>query len=123
MLRPSDNCEGLARDPLWYKSGVIYEAHVRAFYDRTGDGTGDFRGLTQKLDYLKDLGVTAVWLLPFYPSPLKDDGYDIADYCDVHPMYPEAKAYYWHRFFSHQTKNNPDSGGPGSLPNHLILRQ
>ena len=77
----------LQRDPLWYKAGVIYELHVRAFFDSNADGTGDFRGLTEKLDYLRDLGVTAVWLLPFYPSPLKDDGYDIADYTDVHPMY------------------------------------
>ncbi len=79
--------DGLGLEPFWYKSGVIYEVHVRAFYDADGDGAGDFRGLTQKLDYIKELGVTAIWLLPFYPSPLKDDGYDIADYCDVHPMY------------------------------------
>src|SRR5258706_349818 len=79
--------EGLGLEPFWYKSGVIYEVHVRAFYDANGDGAGDFAGLTQKLDYIKDLCVTAIWLLPFYPSPLKDDGYDIADYCDVHPMY------------------------------------
>jgi maltose alpha-D-glucosyltransferase / alpha-amylase len=79
--------EGLGRDPLWYKSGVIYEVHVRSFHDGNGDGCGDFAGLTEKLDYLKDLGVTAVWLLPFYPSPLKDDGYDIADYYAVHPQY------------------------------------
>jgi len=72
---------------MWYKSGVIYEVHVRAFQDSDGDGTGDFRGLTSRLDYLRDLGVTAIWLLPFYPSPLKDDGYDISDYYDVHPMY------------------------------------
>ncbi len=78
---------GLNPDPFWYKSGVIYELHVRAFSDSNGDGAGDFRGLIQKLDYLRDLGVTALWLLPFYPSPLKDDGYDIADYCNVHPMY------------------------------------
>jgi len=78
---------GLCHEPFWYKSGVIYEVHVRAFYDADGNGTGDFRGLTEKLDYIKDLGVTAIWLLPFYPSPLKDDGYDIANYCDVHPMY------------------------------------
>ena len=78
---------GLGQEPFWYKSGVIYQVHVRAFYDANSDGTGDFRGLTQKLDYIKDLGVTAIWLLPFYPSPLKDDGYDIADYSDVHPMY------------------------------------
>jgi maltose alpha-D-glucosyltransferase / alpha-amylase len=74
-------------DPLWYKDAVIYQAHVRAFYDSNGDGMGDFRGLTQKLDYLQDLGITAIWLLPFYPSPWRDDGYDIADYSDIHPAY------------------------------------
>ena len=73
--------------PMWYKSGIIYEVHVRAFQDSDGDGTGDFRGLTSRLDYLRDLGVTAIWLLPFYKSPLKDDGYDISDYYSVHPMY------------------------------------
>jgi maltose alpha-D-glucosyltransferase/alpha-amylase len=73
--------------PMWYKSGIIYEVHVRAFQDSDGDGTGDFRGLTMRLDYLRELGVTAIWLLPFYPSPLKDDGYDIEDYYNVHPMY------------------------------------
>ena len=77
----------LEQDPLWYKDAVIYELHVRAFYDSDADGVGDFRGLTQKLDYLHDLGVTAIWLLPFYPSPLKDDGYDISDYTCVHPDY------------------------------------
>lgn len=77
----------LTQKALWYKNAVIYEVHVRAFQDSDGDGTGDFRGLTTKLDYLRDLGITAIWLLPFYPSPLKDDGYDIADYCDVHPQY------------------------------------
>ncbi len=76
-----------SKQPHWYKRGVIYEVHVRAFQDSNDDGTGDFRGLTRRLDYLHDLGVTAIWLLPFYPSPLKDDGYDIADYCGVHPMY------------------------------------
>ncbi|MGC9943355.1 MAG: maltose alpha-D-glucosyltransferase [Verrucomicrobiota bacterium] len=84
---PGEKRPSPAPEPFWYKSGVIYELHVRAFYDANGDGTGDFRGLTEKLDYLRDLGVTAVWLLPFYPSPLKDDGYDIADYYGVHPMY------------------------------------
>jgi len=74
-------------DPLWYKDAVIYELHVRAFYDSNGDGIGDFPGLTEKLDYLRDLGVTAIWLLPFYPSPLKDDGYDISDYTSVHSSY------------------------------------
>ena len=76
-----------ASDPLWFKDAVIYELHVRAFFDSDANGIGDFRGLTQKLDYLHDLGVTTLWLLPFYPSPLKDDGYDIADYDDVHPNY------------------------------------
>ena len=74
-------------DPLWYKDAVIYEAHVRAFSDSNGDGIGDFPGLTQKLPYLQDLGVTCLWLLPFYPSPLKDDGYDIADYTSINPIY------------------------------------
>jgi maltose alpha-D-glucosyltransferase/alpha-amylase len=77
----------LTDDPLWFKNAVIYEIHVRAFYDSDGDGIGDFRGLTRKLDYLQDLGVTALWLLPFYPSPLRDDGYDIADYTRIHPDY------------------------------------
>ena len=71
----------------WYKNAIIYEVHVRAFYDSNSDGIGDFRGLAQKLDYLEDLGVTAIWLLPFNPSPLRDDGYDIANYTDVHPAY------------------------------------
>jgi maltose alpha-D-glucosyltransferase / alpha-amylase len=72
-------------DPLWYKDAVIYELRVGAFQDSDGDGFGDFPGLTQRLDYLHELGVTALWLLPFYPSPLRDDGYDIADYERVHP--------------------------------------
>jgi len=74
-------------DPLWYKDAIIYELHVRSFHDSDGDGVGDFRGLTGKLDYLQDLGINALWLLPFYPSPLKDDGYDISDYTGVHPSY------------------------------------
>ncbi len=74
-------------DPLWYKDAIIYQLHVRAFQDSLGDGVGDFRGLKQRLDYLADLGVTALWLQPFYPSPLKDDGYDIADYTAIHPSY------------------------------------
>ncbi len=175
-------------DPLWYKDAVIYQLHVKAYMDSTGNGIGDFRGLTSKLDYIRDLGVTAVWLLPFYPSPFRDDGYDISDYRSVHPSYgtmkdfrvfvreahkrglrviieliinhtsdqhpwfqrarkakpgskyrdyyvwsdtdrkyedtriiftdtetsnwawdPEAKAYYWHRFFSHQPDLNFDN--------------
>src|SRR5450432_2874939 len=78
---------GSMSDPLWYKDAIIYELHVRAFFDSDNDGIGDFRGLTQKLDYLQDLGVTCIWLLPFFPSPLRDDGYDIADPSNVHPSY------------------------------------
>ncbi|MGE3076383.1 MAG: maltose alpha-D-glucosyltransferase [Dehalococcoidia bacterium] len=78
---------GVGTDPLWYKDAIIYELHVRAFQDGDADGMGDFRGLTQKLDYLRDLGVTAIWLLPFYASPLRDDGYDIADFKTIHPGY------------------------------------
>jgi maltose alpha-D-glucosyltransferase/alpha-amylase len=76
-----------AKDPLWYKDAVIYQAHVRAFFDSNNDGVGDFNGLTQKLDYLQGLGINTLWLLPFYPSPLRDDGYDIADYENIHPSY------------------------------------
>jgi maltose alpha-D-glucosyltransferase/alpha-amylase len=76
-----------ATDPLWYKDAIIYELHVRAFADSNGDGIGDFAGLLSRLDYLQDLGVTCLWLLPFFPSPLRDDGYDIANYVDVNPSY------------------------------------
>ncbi|MCU1246720.1 MAG: alpha amylase, catalytic subdomain, partial [Acidobacteria bacterium] len=72
---------------FWYRDGIIYQTHVRAFFDSNDDGIGDFPGLTRKLDYLQDLGVTTIWLLPFYPSPLRDDGYDTADYRTVHPSY------------------------------------
>src|SRR5437867_3874061 len=91
----------LANDPLWYKDAVIYQTHVRAFHDSVGDGMGDFRGLAQKLDYLQDLGVTAVWLLPFYPSPLRDDGYDIADYASIHPHYGSLRDFrdFWDAIF------------------------
>ncbi|MDP9040285.1 MAG: maltose alpha-D-glucosyltransferase [Acidobacteriota bacterium] len=78
---------GSATDPLWYKDAIIYEIHVRAFQDSNGDGIGDFPGILSRLDYLQDLGVTCLWLLPFFPSPLKDDGYDIANYVDVNPSY------------------------------------
>ncbi len=74
-------------DAQWYKDAVIYEAHVRAFFDSNNDGIGDFAGLTSRLDYLQGLGVNCLWLLPFYPSPLRDDGYDIADYENIHPSY------------------------------------
>ncbi len=75
------------RQSLWYKDAIIYQLHVKAFSDSDGDGMGDFRGLTDKLDYLKELGVSALWLLPFSPSPLRDDGYDTSDYTGVHPSY------------------------------------
>jgi maltose alpha-D-glucosyltransferase / alpha-amylase len=89
LISNADAKQGLSSDsdPLWYKDSLIYELHVRAFNDSNGDGIGDFPGLLEKLDYLEDLGVTAIWLLPFYPSPLKDDGYDIADYTGVNPAY------------------------------------
>src|SRR3954449_8783225 len=71
----------------WYRDAVIYQLHVRAFFDSNGDGVGDFRGLAQKVDYIKDLGANAIWLLPFYQSPLRDDGYDISDYKAINPAY------------------------------------
>ena len=74
-------------DLLWYKDAIIYQVHVRTFYDSNGDGIGDFQGLEQKLDYLQELGISAIWLMPFFPSPLRDDGYDIADYYSVHSSY------------------------------------
>jgi maltose alpha-D-glucosyltransferase / alpha-amylase len=74
-------------DPLWYRDAVVYQAHVKSFFDSNNDGVGDFQGLTRKLDYVQSLGVTCLWLLPFFPSPLRDDGYDISDYLNVHPQY------------------------------------
>lgn len=74
-------------DPLWYKDAVIYQLHIKAFYDSNDDGVGDFKGLAAKLDYVQALGVNTIWLLPFYPSPLRDDGYDVADYRNVHEQY------------------------------------
>jgi maltose alpha-D-glucosyltransferase/alpha-amylase len=84
---PESSALLLQDENLWYKDAVIYQLHVRTFCDSNADGIGDFRGLTSKLDYLQDLGINAIWLLPFYPSPLRDDGYDIADYASVHPLY------------------------------------
>jgi maltose alpha-D-glucosyltransferase/alpha-amylase len=85
---PADT--GPADDPHWYKDAVIYELHIKAFADSTGDGIGDFRGLIDKLDHVRDLGVNTIWLLPFYPSPFRDDGYDVADFLAVHPAYGET---------------------------------
>lgn len=86
-------------DPLWFKDAIIYELHVRAFYDSNGDGIGDLQGLTAKLDYLQNLGVTALWLLPLCPSPLRDEGYDIADYTNIHPAYGTLRDF---RVFLHE---------------------
>ena len=87
IMLQNESLNIIFEEPDWYKDAIIYELHVRSFYDRDGDGIGDFLGLTEKLDYLQDLGITAIWLLPFYPSPLKDDGYDIADYTGIHEKY------------------------------------
>jgi maltose alpha-D-glucosyltransferase/alpha-amylase len=84
------------KDRLWYKDAIIYQLHIKAFVDANDDGIGDFQGLTEKLDYIKDLGVNTIWLLPFYPSPLRDDGYDVADYTDVNPLYGTREDF--HRF-------------------------
>lgn len=83
----SNNDIQVLKDAYWYKDAIIYQLHVKAFFDSNNDGIGDFKGLTSKLDYIQDLGVNTIWLLPFYPSPLKDDGYDIADYRSVNPNY------------------------------------
>jgi maltose alpha-D-glucosyltransferase/alpha-amylase len=91
VTSPLSESGALARpdlvEPMWYKDAIIYQLHVKAFFDADDDGSGDFPGLCRKLDYLQDLGITALWLLPFYPSPLRDDGYDIADYKNVNPSY------------------------------------
>ena len=79
--------EAPRKDPLWYKDAIIYHLHVKAFFDSDNNGIGDFKGLTQRLEYIRDLGVTAIWVMPFYPSPQRDDGYDISEYKNVHPDY------------------------------------
>jgi len=89
-VNPSDlasTTDASGDDPLWYRDAVIYQLNVKAFFDTNGDGVGDFKGVTAKLEYVKELGVNTIWLMPFYPSPLRDDGYDIAGYEDVHPQY------------------------------------
>ncbi len=90
---------GIGGSPLWYQDAVIYQLHVKSFFDSNGDGIGDFNGLSQKLDYLQGLGVTAIWLMPFCPSPLRDDGYDISNYKAIHPAYGTLKEF---RFFLKQ---------------------
>ena len=92
---------GAKDDHLWYKDAIIYQLHVKAFADSNNDGIGDFAGLTEKLDYLQELGVTALWLMPFYPSPGRDDGYDIADYGSIHPDFGTMKDF---RRFIHEAK-------------------
>jgi maltose alpha-D-glucosyltransferase/alpha-amylase len=89
--RKEEGADALAPNPQWYKEAVIYEIHIRAFADSNDDGIGDFNGLVERLDYLQDLGVTALWLLPFYPSPLRDGGYDISDYTKINPAYGNLK--------------------------------
>ncbi len=86
-VAPNTPSTETASDPLWYQDAVIYELHIKAYADSNGDGVGDFRGLTERLDHVQSLGVNTIWLLPFYPSPLRDDGYDVADYENVHPNY------------------------------------
>jgi len=83
----------LEDNPFWYRDAIIYQAHIKAFADSDADGIGDFRGLMGKLDYLQQLGITALWILPFYPSPLRDDGYDIADYYNVNPSYNSLREF------------------------------
>ncbi len=99
-------------DELWYKDAIIYQLHVKAFADSNNDGIGDFAGLTEKLDYLRDLGVTALWLLPFYPSPGRDDGYDIADYGAINPDFGTMKDF--RRFIVEAKKRGLSSPTPRS---------
>jgi maltose alpha-D-glucosyltransferase/alpha-amylase len=84
---PAADAAAIRDDPQWYMDAIIYQLHVKAFFDSTGDGIGDFAGLTSKLDYVRDLGVNTIWVMPFYPSPMLDDGYDVADYENIHPPY------------------------------------
>ncbi|MEZ5239345.1 MAG: alpha-amylase family glycosyl hydrolase [Microthrixaceae bacterium] len=102
--------------PDWYRDAVIYELHVRAFADADGDGVGDFKDLIGKLDYLSDLGVTALWLLPFYPSPLRDEGYDIADYRRINPTYGDMRTF--RRFVSAAHQRSEGHHRAGDQP-HL----
>ena len=86
-LGPTPGDCDMDANPLWYKDAIFYELHVRAYCDSVGSGRGDFRGLISRLDHLQELGVDCIWLLPMYPSPLRDDGYDISDCCNIHPSY------------------------------------
>jgi maltose alpha-D-glucosyltransferase/alpha-amylase len=88
--RASDPGHWFEAEPRWFKTAVFYEIHIRGFFDANGDGSGDFRGLTEKLDYLQWLGIDCIWLLPFYRSPLRDGGYDISDFFSIHPDYGQV---------------------------------
>ena len=103
-VMPDISAKQQAVDDSWYKDAIIYQLHVKAFADSNGDGIGDFNGLTQRLDYLQELGVTALWLLPFYPSPGRDDGYDIADYGDINPDFGTMKDF--RRFMAEAKRRN-----------------
>ncbi len=103
-LMPKIETEVKEADDLWFKDAIIYQLHVKAFFDSTGDGVGDFAGLTERLDYLQDLGVNTLWLLPFYPSPGRDDGYDIADYGDINPDFGTLKDF--RRFMTEAKRRN-----------------
>lgn len=94
----------------WYKNAVFYEAPVRALFDSNSDGKGDLTGLVQKLDYLAELGVDCIWLSPIYPSPLKDDGYDISDYCAIHPDFGSLKDFKHLVNAAHQKGASPNHG-------------
>ncbi len=100
----ADDVQTAADDGLWFKDGIIYQLHVKAFFDSNGDGVGDFTGLTERLDYLRDLGVTALWLLPFYPSPGRDDGYDISDYGDINAQFGNMRDF--RRFMQEAKRRN-----------------
>lgn len=103
-LNSVQQAEAIADQNLWYKDAIIYQLHVKAFSDSNGDGIGDFAGLTEKLDYLQDLGVNTLWLLPFYPSPGRDDGYDIADYGSINSDFGTMKDF--RRFITEAKKRN-----------------
>ena len=119
-------------DPHWYRDAVIYQVHVRAFFDSTNDGVGDFAGLTEKLDYIQALGVSAIWLQPFYPSPLRDDGYDIAHYQGVNPSYGTRRDFRTFLDAAHELQPRPhlidrahlhvhDAGGQADLAYDVLV--
>ena len=115
----------MANSELWYKNDIFYELYVRAFRDSNGDGWGDLKGVAEKLDYLSYLGVDTIWLLPISPSPLRDDGYDVSDYCGIHRMYGNMQDFQEllrrrisarSRFWSSWCQTTPPTSTPGSRP-------